>query len=108
VLQGDPGKSGPFTIRLQLPNGYAVHSHFHPTDEQITVLSGAFLVGMGDTFNVGHTERLAAGGFMTVPADAHHFATACGPTILQIHCEGPFVITYVNEADDPRHKKATP
>ena len=45
---------------------------------------------------------------MTVAADAHHFATARGPTILQIHGEGPFVITYVKETDDPRHKKATP
>ena len=104
VLQGDPSKSGAFTIRLRLPNGYAVRSHFHPTDEQITVLSGTFLVGMGDTFNIRHAERLAAGGFMTVPADAHHFATARGATILQIHGEGPFVITYVKEADDPRHK----
>ena len=108
VLQGDPGKSGPFTIRLQLPNGYAVHSHFHPTDEQITVLAGTFLVGMGDTFNIRHAQRLAAGGFMTVAADAHHFATARGPTILQIHGDGPFVINYVKETDDPRHKKATP
>ncbi len=108
VLQGDPGKSGPFTIRLQLPNGYAVHSHFHPTDEQITVLAGTFLVGMGDTFNIRHAQRLAAGGFMTVAADAHHFATARGPTIVQIHGDGPFVINYVKETDDPRHKKATP
>jgi quercetin dioxygenase-like cupin family protein len=108
VLQGDPGKSGAFTIRLQLPNGYTVRSHFHPTDEQITVLSGTFLVGMGDTFNIRQAERLAAGGFMTVPAEAHHFATARGLTILQIHGEGPFVITYVNTADDPRNAPAKP
>lgn len=104
VIQGDPSQSGAFTIRLQLPNGYAIRSHFHPTAEQITVLAGTFLVGMGDTFNLRHTERLAAGGFMTVPAEAHHFATARGLTILQIHGEGPFVITYVKETDDPRHK----
>jgi mannose-6-phosphate isomerase-like protein (cupin superfamily) len=108
VLQGDPGKSGAFTIRLRLPNGYTVRSHFHPTDEQITVLSGTFLVGMGDTFNIRKAERLAAGGFMTVPAEGHHFATARGLTILQIHGEGPFVITYVNTADDPRNAPAKP
>jgi len=108
VIQGDPGKSGAFTIRLRLPNGYTIKSHFHPTDEQITVLSGTFLVGMGDTFNVRHTERLAAGGFMTVPADAHHFATARGLTILQIHGEGPFVVNYVKETDDPRNASAKP
>jgi quercetin dioxygenase-like cupin family protein len=105
VLQGDPGQSGLYTIRLKLPNHYTVRSHFHPTDEQITVLSGVFLVGMGDTLRASKAQRLMTGGFMTVPANAHHFAVARGPTILQIHGDGPFVITYVKAADDPRNAK---
>jgi quercetin dioxygenase-like cupin family protein len=105
VLQGDPGKAGAFTIRLRLPNHYRVGPHFHPTDEQITVLTGVFLVGMGDTSRVSKAQRLTAGGFSTVPADAHHFAATRAPTILQIHGEGPFVITYVKAADDPRNPK---
>jgi quercetin dioxygenase-like cupin family protein len=108
VMQGDPGKSGLFTIRLRLPNGYTVKSHFHPTDEQITVLSGAFTVGMGDTLKMRGTKPLTAGGFMTVPQDAHHWARARGLTVLQIHGDGPFVITYVNSADDPRNAPAKP
>src|SRR3954471_21026220 len=48
VLQGDPSKSELFTVRLDMPDGYAIAPHWHPTDEHVTVISGKFLVGMGD------------------------------------------------------------
>ncbi len=108
VLQGDPGQSGVYTIRLRFPAGYVIKPHFHPTDEEVTVLSGIFLVGMGDSMNMRGTQRLTAGGFITAPKDAHHFAVARGATIIQIHGEGPFAITYVKAADDPRSAPAKP
>lgn len=104
VVQGDPGNSGYYTIRLRLPDRYRVPPHFHPKDEHVTVLAGTFLVGMGDTVNLRKTQRLTGGGFITAPANAHHFATARGVTVLQISGEGPFAITYVKDSDDPRHK----
>ena len=48
VLSGDPGKSDEFTVRLDLPDGYTIAPHWHPTDENITVVSGTFTVGVGD------------------------------------------------------------
>src|SRR5207253_6471324 len=48
VLSGDPGKAGPFTVRMQAPAGYKIPPHTHPTDERVTVISGNFRVGMGD------------------------------------------------------------
>lgn len=106
VLQGDPGQSGVYTLRLRFPAGYLIKSHFHPTDEHVTVLSGVFLVGMGDTVHARATQRLTAGGFITAPKDVHHYALTRGVTIIQIHGEGPFAITYVNDADDPRNVHA--
>jgi len=47
VLAGDPAKPGPFTIRLQTPDGYQIPAHTHPTDERITVISGTFHMGHG-------------------------------------------------------------
>src|SRR5688572_20600935 len=47
VLQGDPTKPGPFTIRARMPAGYKIPAHWHPTDENITVISGLFNMGMG-------------------------------------------------------------
>lgn len=108
VIQGDPSKAGLYTIRLRLPNNYKFPSHFHPTDEYVTVLAGAFLVGMGDAVDMAKTQRLGAGGFITAPANAHHYAEAQGVTILQVSGEGPFAITYVKASDDPRHGHTTP
>lgn len=105
VIQGDPSKSGVYTIRLRFPNGFRFPPHFHPTDEHVTVLAGQFIVGMGDTVKTAKGIRLAAGGFITAPANAHHWAAARGVTIVQVSGEGPFGITYVNSADDPRNHK---
>jgi quercetin dioxygenase-like cupin family protein len=107
VLQGDPGQSALFTVRLQMPDGYRIPAHYHPTDEHITVISGTFLVGMGDTLNATRTTALPAGGFVTAPAKMNHYAIAKGATIVQVHAMGPFALTYVNPKDDPRNTAAS-
>jgi quercetin dioxygenase-like cupin family protein len=102
VLQGDPSASGEYTVRLEFPAGYVIKPHFHPTDENVTVLSGSFLVGMGDSVDAAQGMVLGAGGFITAPAQAHHFAEARRKTVVQVHGMGPFAITYVRASDDPR------
>ena len=104
VLDGDPGKPAPFVIRAKFPDGYKVMPHFHPTDESVTVLSGTFMVGMGDTWNDSSMTTLKAGDFAKMPKLMHHYAGSKGETIIQIHGTGPFAITYVNPKDDPRKK----
>lgn len=103
VMQGDPSGSGVYTVRLEMPAGYVIKPHWHPTDENVTVLSGAFEVGMGDAVDASNAQTLAAGGFITAPANAHHFAVAQRKTVVQVHGMGPFAITYVNASDDPRN-----
>ncbi len=106
VLEGDPMKSGQFVIRLKMPNGYKVPPHWHPTTEQITVLSGTFVVGMGDKWDPTMMTAVAPGGYMTMAAKNHHYGTAKGETVVQIASNGPFAITYVNPSDDPSKKMA--
>jgi len=106
VLQGDPSKGELFTVRLDIPKGYRIAPHFHPTDEHITVISGDFLVGMGDKIDTKGAMDLKAGGFATAPAKAHHWAVAKTHTVVQVHANGPFQLTYVNPADDPSKKLA--
>ena len=96
----DAGK--PFVIRAKLPDGYRVAPHFHPTDENVSVLSGTFSAGMGDTFNEGSMTALGPGGYAKMPKMMHHYAMAKGETIIHISATGPFQITYVNPKDDPR------
>ena len=105
ALVGDPSKSGvPYVIRAKLPDGYKVPPHWHPTDENVTVIKGTFMAGKGDKFSAEGSETLPAGSFVRMPKQMRHFAWAKGETIVQVHGMGPFEITYVNPADDPRRK----
>src|SRR6185436_9583104 len=107
VMQGDPSQNGLYTVRLEMPDGYRIPPHFHPTDEHVTVIQGTFLVGMGDTALVARTTALPAGGFVTAGANQHHFAFARGRTIVQVHAIGPFALTYVKPSDDPTKATAS-
>jgi len=107
VLQGDPSQAGMFTVRLDLPAGYRVAPHYHPTDEYLTVISGTFLVGMGDSLDVGRATVMPAGGFGTVAANMHHYAITRGRTVVQVQAMGPFVLTYVRPQDNPQTASKT-
>jgi quercetin dioxygenase-like cupin family protein len=102
VLEGDPAKAGMFTMRIKFPAGAIAKPHFHSQTEHATVLSGVLHIGMGDTFDKAATKPLVAGSFGFWPAGMKHFAWMEGETILQLHGVGPWTITYVNPADDPR------
>ena len=105
VVSGNPGASGPFVIRLKIPAGQKIAPHWHPTDENVTVISGTVAFGMGEKFNQAALKTLSAGGYALMPAEMRHFAMAKTAVILQVHGTGPFVLNYVNPADDP--SKAT-
>ena len=101
VISGDPSQSGIYVVRLKMQPGYRIAPHWHPTDEHVTVLSGTFQIGMGDTFDRAALKDLTPGGYVLLPADMHHFAAAKTLTEVQVHGMGPFALTYVNPADDP-------
>lgn len=104
VLAGDPGKAGPFVLRLKFPDGYKVPAHWHPTDENITVLQGTFRAGMGDAYSEAALKDFPAGSYIKMPKEMRHFAGAKGETIVQVSGEGPFILNYVNPNDDPTTK----
>jgi quercetin dioxygenase-like cupin family protein len=105
VLTGDPGKAGPFTVRLKFPTGYKVPPHTHPTAENVTVISGTLGLGSGAKFDEAAAHEMTAGGFAVMPAGMEHFAWCKSECVVQIHSEGPFQVKYVNPADDPRTAK---
>jgi quercetin dioxygenase-like cupin family protein len=74
VLEGDPAKEGPFTMRALLPDGYSVPPHTHPAVEHITVISGTFNIGMGEKFDKSAAQAMPAGSFGRWPAGMKHFA----------------------------------
>jgi len=106
VIAGDPAATGLVTVRFEMPPGYAIAPHFHPTDEHVTVLKGTLSLGMGDVVDKANALSLSTGGYAVAEANMHHYAfTKTGATI-QVHMQGPFAITYVNPADDPSKKSA--
>jgi ketosteroid isomerase-like protein/quercetin dioxygenase-like cupin family protein len=105
VLVGDPGKPEPFTVRLQLPDGYKIAPHTHPTDEHVTVLSGTFAAAMGKAWDDKALADFAPGSYAVMVAGMPHYATAKGTVVVQVHGVGPFVVDYVNPVDDPSKRK---
>lgn len=101
VLSGDPFKDGAYVLRLKMPAGYKIPAHNHPTTEYVTVISGDFHIGMGDRLDEKNGIALTAGGYGEAPAKMNHYAWASSPSVVQVHGQGPFAITYVNAADDP-------
>lgn len=105
VLQGDPGKPGPFVIRLMVPAGYKVAPHWHSQDESLTVISGALAFGTGDKVETSKSHTLTAGGFHSLAGKDHHYVVAKTQAVLQVSGTGPFDMTYVNADDDPQKAK---
>ncbi len=105
VLEGDPTKPGPFVFRVKVPDGYRIPPHTHPKPERVTVIAGTFHIGMGDTFDAAKGKGMPAGSYGTWPAGMRHFVWVKGETVVQFHGDGPWTITYVNPADDPRTAK---
>ena len=104
ILEGNPSEPGPFTLRLEMPANYRIAPHHHPVPEHVTVISGAFHVGMGDTFDATKTTELPAGTFGLIQPNMRHFAMTRTRTVIQLHGIGPWSLVYVNPADDPRRK----
>ena len=102
IIEGDPSKAEPFTFRLRFPAGYQIPSHTHPAIEHVTVLSGSFGIGMGERFDIAAGREHSAGAFVALQPGHPHFAWAREDTVVQLHSVGPWGITYLDRADDPR------
>jgi Domain of unknown function (DUF4437) len=104
VIEGPLTEAVPFTFRVKLPANFKIPPHWHPAVERITVLSGTFHLGTGDAFDQAKTKALPAGSVSIMEPKMHHFVWASEETIVQLGGIGPWGITYINPADDPRKK----
>jgi uncharacterized RmlC-like cupin family protein len=108
VLYGDPSKSGLFIVRLKVPANFKIMPHSHPTDENVTIVSGSVAFGMGDKLDP-KTKALPAGSFVSMPAKMHHYAFSTKESVVEVSAMGPFQIDYVDPKDDPsKTAAATP
>ncbi len=99
-VAGDPNAEGaPFVLRIRCTDGTKIPAHWHPTDENLTVLKGTFLVGMGESFDENKLQTMNVGNFVSMPKEMRHFAMNKGETIVQLHGSGPFKVNWVNPSD---------
>jgi hypothetical protein len=108
LISGEPMKAGaPFTVRLACTDGYKAAPHWHPTDENIVVLQGAFAVGTGDTLDSARAQHTPTGGYIFMPARMHHFGICKGETDVLIYGTGPFQINFLSAPASGTHKSAS-
>jgi hypothetical protein len=101
IVKGDPSK-GPFTARLDMPDGYEVKPHTHPTTERLRVIEGIVMLGSGKDWDDKKLKTLGKDGEMNIGAREPHFLRSQGRTIVEVQSSGAFQINYVNSTDDPR------
>jgi len=100
-MLGNPDHPGLYVFLNKAQDGMTLPPHWHSRDENVTVLSGTFLVGIGDNFDEHALQAVPAGGYIFIPGNVHHFGKVTGGTGWEIFGEGPFTSDFVNPHDNP-------
>jgi hypothetical protein len=61
-------------------------------------------MGVGDKLNMKEPMALSPGSMMIIQPKTNHFAWTKEEVVVQLNGTGPWAVTYVNPADDPRKK----
>jgi quercetin dioxygenase-like cupin family protein len=104
VIEGPLNKAVPFTFRLKIPANSKIAPHTHPAFERVTVLEGTFYFSHGDTYERTKTTALGPGSVAIMPPNTPMFGYTKEDTVIQLHGIGPWGLTYLNPAHDPRKK----
>jgi len=106
ILQGDPMTAGrSYTLRLSCTDGTKIAPHWHPTTENVTVIKGTFLLGMGPKWDDATMKEIPVGGFASAPAQMRHYAQCKGDCVVQVNGIAPFVVNFVGPDDPDPAKK---
>jgi quercetin dioxygenase-like cupin family protein len=91
ALYGDPNKAGSqYAMRVKCPDGAVIPPHKHSLEEQATIISGTFVVGVGTKPDPAKMIALPAGSFAQIPANLPHYAKCQGTTVVELHGLGKF------------------
>jgi quercetin dioxygenase-like cupin family protein len=105
ILLGNPENPGLYVFLNKAPDGYPIPPHWHSRDEHLTVLSGTFLMGIGDNFDEHALQAVPAGGYIFTPGNVHHFCKTKGETVWEVFGEGPFNFNEVKPPHNPNSEK---
>lgn len=106
VIDGDPKSSGPFVMRLMLPPKTTIKLHTHPATENVTVLSGTLYFAARDKFDPKIAKAFGPGSYFSIGQGKPMFAYSKDKeTVVQLHGNGPWGISYLESKDGPAKKK---
>jgi quercetin dioxygenase-like cupin family protein len=101
-LVGNPSTPGAYTLRLKFPKGFKIAPHTHPDAREVTIISGVYATGYGETFDSAKLKILPAGSFYTEPANIPHFIEIEEDTVLQVSGTGPSGRKLVNPLENSK------
>lgn len=104
VIEGPLNENKPFMMRIRFPEKYRIAPHFHSAIEHVTVISGTMRIGHGEKFDAKKTTPLGPGSIAIMQPKTPHYVWIEKPTEIQVHGVGPWTVTFVNPADDPRKR----
>jgi quercetin dioxygenase-like cupin family protein len=106
VIDGDPKSTGPFVMRLKVPPKTTIKMHTHPADENVTVLSGTLHFAATDKLDTKMAKAFGPGSYFSIGKGKPMFAyTSDKEAVLQLHGNGPWGITYLDQKDGTAKKK---
>jgi quercetin dioxygenase-like cupin family protein len=98
IITGDPNKAGAYyAYLLKAPAGGKAMPHSHGMTENVVVISGTGMFGLGDTIDASKEKAFGPGTVVSIPAGVHHYAIAKTPMVLEISGIGPDTTTYVHK-----------
>jgi quercetin dioxygenase-like cupin family protein len=98
IVVGNPAKPGAYyAYLLKVPAGGKAPPHFHGMTENVTVISGTALFGLGDTIDLAKTKSFGPGTVASIPAGVHHYAVAKTDTVLEVSGIGPDTTTLIHK-----------
>lgn len=90
VVAGDPKQPGLYVLRVKMEAGARLPPHRHPDVRHVTVLTGVFLLGVGEVFDESRMTAYPAGSFIVIPANIPHYGwVKSGESITQDQGWGP-------------------
>ena len=88
-LAGRPTLHGPYVFRVRMPAGFVFSPHVHNAVEDVTVISGIVMLGIGDSIDRNRVTEMHAGAFVRIPPGVTHYWIAKTAAVLQASGLGP-------------------
>ena len=84
-----------FAFRLEVQPGFELRPHTHPGTEHMTVISGRFFVGLGETMDKEAGTAYGPGSYIAIAGGVPGYMWADEETVIQVHGVGPFSTDFV-------------